>query len=128
MTINACDTCDEDHSTEDCPVHHKGKGIELGPCRRCTIPMVSQKVDKVPVGRAKHMARRLCRTCYEWARSNGKLFDFPMVKRTTADTVEEHDFLSSQGLSRDQIAARLGMKWPAIERAVYRHRARQRAA
>ena len=97
-------------------------------CRRCQRPMVHHDADTVPDGAARRGWRGLCTTCgYALARTGG-LEDYPRVNRTLADTVEDHKILSERGLSRDEIAAELGMKPASLRRALERSRARSRAA
>lgn len=82
----------------------------------------------IPPGAVVHSARGLCAGCYSWATYHGKLAEFPKLQRTAASVVEEREFLAAQGLRDDEIAQRLGMKRASMERALYRHRARERAA
>jgi hypothetical protein len=91
--------------------------------------MVPQhRADEAPVGAVVHSARYLCAGCYSWAEYHDVLGDYPPVKRQAAEIAEEYEFLAQQGLSRDQIAERLGLKRKSMERALCRHRARERAA
>lgn len=67
-------------------------------------------------------ARRLCRTCYDHEWRRGTHVKHPSAKagqRTTAEFVEDYTELRGYGLTRTQIAARLGMTRDAID-AAYR--------
>jgi len=82
----------------------------------------------VPEDAVVHSARGLCAGCWSWAEYHGRLDEFPKLQRTAASVVEEHEFLAAQGLGPDEIATRLGMRRTSMERALYRHRAREHAA
>lgn len=96
-------------------------------CLDCKRPMVAQR-QPVPEGAVEHAARGLCAACYHLARSRGRLDEFPRLQRSAESVAEDHGFLAQQGLNRDQIAQRLGMKRTSMDRALCRHRARERAA
>lgn len=67
-------------------------------------------------------ARGLCDSCYEMHWKAGTLAQFPTkrVQRFRADFVVEYRHLRSYGLSRTDIAARLGMTRNAVDAAVRR--------
>jgi hypothetical protein len=82
----------------------------------------------LPAGTVMHKGRGLCSGCYDWADAHDCLADYPRLLRPAIEVVEEHAFLTAQGLSGEEIAERLGMKHDSVYRALYRHRARERAA
>jgi hypothetical protein len=69
--------------------------------------------------RRELFARGLCEPCYEHHRRNATLQQFPRSKRPTADFATDYDELRAQGLSRIQIAWRLGMRRNSVD-AAYR--------
>lgn len=85
-----------------------GCGRRLYP-RRCAVS-----------ARNRHGGRGLCVPCYEAKRNAGELDQFPRRTRRSADTVEDAEFLASTGLTRPQVARRLGM----TENAIYQARKR----
>lgn len=56
------------------------------------------------------VGRGLCTACHQWARSHGRLDDYPFAlrNRPRAETAEEYGHLSAMGLSDREIAERLG--------------------
>jgi hypothetical protein len=69
-------------------------------------------------------ARHLCRSCYEVAWKRGTLHQHPAQKeqRCRADFVADYRLLRSLGLTRPEIAARLGMTKSGVNAAYYRAR------
>lgn len=72
--------------------------------------------------------RGLCVRCYSREHKAGRLHQYPLKNRAAADVAEDVEFLRGQGFTRRQMAERLGMTLAAMDRALLRHRARQRAA
>lgn len=75
-----------------------------------------------PPGYVFHMARELCCPCY----ARGRYGDPDRTPvRLPADVVwEEWQLLSSLGLSRREVAGRLGMAYGAFEQALRRYQLR----
>lgn len=71
--------------------------------------------------------RGLCRTCYDCAYERGEHIDFPRRTRRAEDVVQDLRELQMQGCAKDEIAARMGLKWDSITRAALRLRQRSRA-
>ena len=67
-------------------------------------------------------ARGLCIACHSKCRRDGTLFDYPRQVSTPDAFLEDYAILVSSGLRRDQVAARLGIKRPSLERRVQRLR------
>ena len=67
-------------------------------------------------------ARGLCDSCYQTHHQRGTLGQFPTKRtmRSRADFVADYELLRSEGYTRRQIAERLGMKYPAVQRAYLR--------
>lgn len=67
-------------------------------------------------------ARGLCGSCYETARRHGRLDEHPTTRRvhTTAEFAAEFELLRGDGLTRPQIAARLGITRNAVDIAYRR--------
>ena len=68
----------------------------------------------------RHAGRGLVDACFARHKRHGTLDQFPRVYQVAADTQEEHAFLSSQGLSDDQIAGRLGLTLAKLRYALER--------
>ena len=66
-----------------------------------------------------HYARGLCTGCYDHHRDYGTLHRFPRMKRPTTEFATDYAELRTQGLSRTQIAWRLGMRRNSVD-AAYR--------
>lgn len=68
------------------------------------------------------LARGLCRSCYETARSNGTLGHHAPKRtlRSRDDFVADYELLRSEGHTRRQIAERLGMSYPGVTNAYLR--------
>jgi hypothetical protein len=66
-------------------------------------------------------ARHLCKSCYEinWKRGTLHRHKPQKPQRSRADFVADYRMLRSQGYTRPQIAARLGMKLATVH-AAYR--------
>lgn len=65
-------------------------------------------------------SRGLCATCYSWAHRHGTLADYERKIRPRDETLREYDFLSGQGLTRKEIAEKLGIKDDSLYRTLYR--------
>ena len=65
-------------------------------------------------------ARGACRPCYERASRRGTLAEYPSAVRFRADFVPDYETLRGQGLTRIEIAGRLGMTRAAIDAAYSR--------
>ena len=77
-------------------------------------------------GRDKGPWRRgLCNACYERHRRAGTLNHAPAHSLPLDYVAEEWAFLSSWGLGRAEVAARLGMTKKAFEKALARHARKQ---
>lgn len=57
----------------------------------------------------RHRARGLCDSCHVLTgpQGDGTRDNYPLINRRNEDTVEDYAFLRGQGLSLDEIAARL---------------------
>jgi len=90
-------------------------------CLCCTAPNSNQD---------RRWARGLCGTCRNRHAALGTLHLYPTKLRRSADTAEDYAILRRRdpSMSRAEIAARLGMTLVAMDRALVRHRARQRTA
>lgn len=64
--------------------------------------------------------RALCSSCYKTLHEGGGLLDYPRASRPGAEVVAEYSALKLVGVTRQSAAARMGMKWTALERALYR--------
>lgn len=64
--------------------------------------------------------RGLCDSCFGKARYYGTLADWPRVTRSRDELLEDYQLLRSDGLSREVIAARLGMHYDSLMRALVR--------
>lgn len=67
-------------------------------------------------------ARGLCTTCYDRHHKAGTLHAFPLERpqRSRADFIADFTMLRSEGYTLAQIAARLGMKYKAVNTAYNR--------
>jgi hypothetical protein len=67
-------------------------------------------------------ARGLCDSCYQTHHRAGTLDQFPIQRnqRRRVEFIADYELLRSEGYSRAQIAARLGMTRNAVDRAVQR--------
>lgn len=67
-------------------------------------------------------ARGLCDSCYQRHWLNGTLDQFHTKRtlRNRVDFVSDYELLRSEGYTRRQIADRLGMKYPTVDRAYQR--------
>lgn len=81
---------------------------------------------------ARNQARGLCGSCHSAHARAGTLLDFPRVRASRADTIEDwHELADPARTLKDNaeaIAPRLGMTVEGLRQAVLRHRREQRAA
>lgn len=91
--------------------------MTYGPARPC-----GKCGETVPIA-----ARDLCRRCYQRSLWNDEHIDFPRRTRRAEDVVQDLRELQAQGCTKDEIVARMGMKWDSIMRAVTRLRQRRAA-
>lgn len=73
--------------------------------------------------RSRNAGRGLCAHCHQGALRAGTLCDYERLTRSRADVLDDWTVLRGQGVTRLQAAARLGMSFPAFERALFRARA-----
>jgi hypothetical protein len=75
-------------------------------------------------GTGEHIGRQLCRSCWDWARRNGRLLDYPKAVRSAAEVVDEYLLLSARYPyeKHAELAARIGMSRTALSRALCRAR------
>ncbi|MFD2421626.1 hypothetical protein [Amycolatopsis pigmentata] len=67
------------------------------------------------------LARGLCRTCHAYHRNKGTLDErYPRTYRRDLDTIENYQKLSTRGLSRAEIAERLGLTYGGLTSALRR--------
>lgn len=85
-------------------------------CRECDRPKIH--------------ARGVCAACYERHRVAGTLHQLPTLRRglDNAYVVSEWRWLTSFGISRDQVAAQLGITRTALDKAIDRHHRKETAA
>lgn len=103
------------------PTIAPGRTSELRDCGRCGKAMTSggARQPGVPV----HSRRGLCEGCEVAARRDGTLLDHPALVRTRAEVLEDYELLRTDGATRRQAAARMGMTVDALDRALQRARA-----
>jgi hypothetical protein len=88
-----------------------------GSCRRCGYHMHPPQA-----GGRYHRGRQLCNFCHPAAARNGELVDFERQTRVRDEVMADWELLRSQGFTRRQAAARLGMTVKAFEKAHERAR------
>jgi len=71
-------------------------------------------------GQARHLSRDLCSGCYDYARRHGTLDDHRRIHRPLAETIEDWEFLASQGVDRDEAARQLGIAPVTLRQAIQR--------
>lgn len=80
-------------------------------------------------GRMRPVASRgLCSECYGPLYERGEHIDFPRRTRRAEDVVQDLHELLSQGCTKEEIVARMGMQWQSILCAVRRFNSRKAAA
>lgn len=89
-----------------------------GPARPCACCGRTRKVT----------ARGMCNRCYDFLLVRGEHVDFPRRTRRAEDVAQDLREMQAQGCTRDEIAARIGLKWDSIMRAVNRLERRRAAA
>lgn len=85
------------------------------PCARCG--------KKCPVA-----ARGMCLRCYGYLYDRGQHVDFPRRSHRAEDVVQDLHELLSQGCTKEEIVARMGMQWQSILCAVRRFKRREASA
>lgn len=103
------------YCSESCYQDARQFDLGLPACQRCGTTRGSRRI------------RRLCPTCWVRIRNTDELADYPRVTRTSDEVIEEWQVLSAYGMSKREVAARLGMTYAAFDRALHRYNARQRA-
>lgn len=71
-------------------------------------------ITKAQVQGRSDFARNLCCTCYDHHRCCGTLDQFPRKTWKAEELVSEADLLRSHGITREEVARRLGVKWASI--------------
>ncbi|MFD2421623.1 hypothetical protein [Amycolatopsis pigmentata] len=84
--------------------------------------------NKDRAAKVRHSGRGLCTTCYVRAKRRDELIDYERVSRPAVEVFEDTRRLAGECLTHAQIATRMGMTLAAYERAIYRHKAKERAA
>lgn len=92
-----------------------------GQCARCSHRIVPRRHRPLN-GARRHAGRGLCDPCRNETRATGDLPDFERATRTRDELLDEWVLLRSEGYTLRQAAERLGMTYPAFERAYYRAR------
>jgi hypothetical protein len=69
--------------------------------------------------------RGLCSTCWERAKRDGTLYDYPASRRKLAETMTEYELLRLTGETTESAARRLGYSTRTMKRYVLRWRERQ---
>lgn len=77
---------------------------------------------------ARIHGRGLCSHCYDQHRADGTLIDYERVHRPREEVLEEWSQLAQRGYNKREAAARMGMSFEALDRAIYRARRRQEVA
>jgi hypothetical protein len=62
----------------------------------------------------RHRQRGLCARCYTRARVAETVTEYRPARRGSADVVAEVAELEAMGASREEVAARLGIRWHAV--------------
>lgn len=104
---------------------------ELVPAKVWAQVPAEDRVLLRPV-QARNQARGLCGTCHSAHARAGTLLDFPRVRASRADTIEDwtelYDASRTLKDNAEAIAPRLGLTVEGLRQAVMRHRRRQRVA
>lgn len=90
---------------------------QTGRCTRCAQPTYPR-----PAGLRFIEGRGLCDLCYPRAHRHGVLVDYERTKRTRDEVMDYWELLRSEGYSKRQAAARIGMSLEAFDRAFHRAR------
>lgn len=91
-------------------------------CLRCSNPIRPRAAspESWPNTR-QHAGRGLCYACREKSKDDDTLLDYPRLKQSHQDIIEDLAELREQGLNtRPAIEKRMGTAWPTIYQAVYR--------
>lgn len=101
----------------------------MNTCRRCNRDMVPRGTPTGnrshaivgPFGKVRQGPRRLCFTCYNQARSDGTVFEYPTLGYIRKeDFLEERTFLMEQGCTDQMICEKFGYKWDSYTRKLLR--------
>lgn len=90
-------------------------------CVHCARPIHPR--GKAPNWASTHAARGLCMPCWQTTRRHGLPHDIPRLTRSRDELLDDYVHLRADGYTWRQCAARLGMTYPAFERAMLRARA-----
>lgn len=96
-------------------------------CRECDVEMVA----RAPKGEYSppwaHWGNGFCRRCYSRRWRRARFGHAPASARwSCVDLLAEYEFWAAQGLTKRQVADRLGVKFTTLGRAIVRARARAR--
>lgn len=89
-------------------------------CVKCDHPLTGSRSRTAEARR--HRGRGLCGHCYRVAQYAGTLEDYPTLRRSSADVLEDWEELRSQGYTIQHAAGRLGMSEAALRKAISRAR------
>lgn len=89
-------------------------------CRRCTRALRSHR--QPGPWETRHAARGLCAPCYQALEGTDALLDYEPVTRSRDELMGEWALLRSEGLTKRQAAARLGVSHTTFDRAFHRAR------
>jgi hypothetical protein len=91
----------------------------------CDHMLTSYRVHaaKATIGVYRHAGRGLCTPCWNRADADGTLIDYSRTTYTRDEVLDEWVELRGQGVTRRELAERLGMTWAAFERMWLRARA-----
>lgn len=93
-------------------------------CADCGYPLAPKSVGPVGEGVRRHAGRGRCGLCRYRRLRDGTWADVPRPSRTNAEVVEDYRLLRPMGLSRREVAERMGMSLVALDRAICRARAK----
>jgi hypothetical protein len=101
-------------------------------CRSCQAKLIIQRVWRGmtaeerqaarDAGFGEHRARSLCATCHEFHTKHGTLIDFERETRPIDELIEEVDHMAIDGVTPEQMAARLGMTLKSLAKSFDRAR------
>ena len=91
-------------------------------CVRCTKQIYPR--GKAPSWSSVHAGRGICMSCWQIANHHGQIpYDAPpRLTRTRDELLDDYTILRADGYTWRQCAERLGMTYPAFERAMLRAR------
>lgn len=97
--------------------------VSVRVCGDCGCPLVPSGTPTVQ-GVRRHAGRGRCGLCRYRRLRDGTWADVPRPTRANTEVVEDYLLLRQTGLSQREIADRIGMTLPAMDRAICRARAR----